>query len=333
VSPKDHAVKDSLTMFDVEEVWRSLSADDKAIVRDTVATGQSIYHKEVVNYVNDKQVHQKAADKYLQAVAELFAGEADQAGVKSHVEALENTLDALSSKSKFLAARNLSCYFNEKAQAVEFQQAVRNRALFDSNDVVDAQIEEKKKELEALIKEDLTTGLNQLARMDGEPRKKKQRSNKQEELRGTRKAIEDLVEVINDLYGQRTLASVVTQEAYDANDAGFYAFRRKGDATNDVGIYELFRKQEKNAEYCLRKFKEDKRCNDAKGFCHDKFSNRVDALKACRNAMQADLAEDKYKDVLFYTAHYHCGDDFKSKLKGKYFFLSPRVEGKLEQVE
>ena len=90
-------------MFDVEEVWRSPSADDKAIVRDT-ATGQSIYHKEVVNYVNDKQVHQKAADKYL-AVAELFAGEADQAGVKSHMEALENTLDALSSKSKFLAAK------------------------------------------------------------------------------------------------------------------------------------------------------------------------------------------------------------------------------------
>ena len=112
VSPKDHAVKDSLTMFDVEEVWRSLSADDKAIVRDTVATGQSIYHKEVVNYVNDKQVHQKAADKYLQAVAELFAGEAEQAGMKSHTKPsrsglMSNSMSSFASRVRPLPTARL----------------------------------------------------------------------------------------------------------------------------------------------------------------------------------------------------------------------------------
>ena len=70
------------TMFDVEGQWNKMSPEQKAVVRDSIASGASNYHKEVVKYVHtdplakgEQTLHERESDRYLQAVVELFAEE------------------------------------------------------------------------------------------------------------------------------------------------------------------------------------------------------------------------------------------------------------------
>ena len=292
------------TLFDVEEQWDKMSPERKSVVRDNIASGACHYHKEVVKYMHtfplaedSKTIHEREADHYLQTVVQLFAdegkSEADQNAMKDAVKLLENAITVLSPKSKFLAARNLSCYLNEKAQDMEFAEAARNRTLFESNDVIDAQIKEQKEKLDELLTE-IKVDLKRYQRMDGEPAKKKQRASKQVELSDTKGNILSLVEEINRLYHKRKLMGVVRQANYDANEAAFYTFRN-GD---EIDIFELFREQATHAEYNLTKFKADKHCTEAKGFGRNRFENRKEALNASIRSLKADLAADKYQHYI-----------------------------------
>ena len=164
--------------------------------------------------------------------------------------------------------------------------------------------------------------------MDGEPSTKKQRTNKLEDLWETTGKIRSLVDGINRLYHKRKLKGLVRKANYDADEAAFYTFR-DGD---EIGIFELFRTQTEHAEYCLTKWKEDKGCQDTKGFGQSKFIDRIAALDASITSLKADLAADKYEDVRFFTVHLLCTENFKEHCGDKYFHLSPRVETLLNSV-
>jgi hypothetical protein len=340
VATSDHKpVKEDETIFDVPAAWEKLSTTKKAVARGNLGqTNTGIFRKEVVEFKHAAHepgttLHDQSADKYFQAVVEFFAdeekSEAEQTAVKDAVTALKNSIGVLNPKHRYLATRNLSRCLNEKAQVMEYEQAVKNRQLFDSNDVLDAQIADQFKELEELLTE-FRVDLKKIERMEKDSTAKSDINRKNEELVTTKAKILSVVEDINNLHHQRKLAGKIHQPDYDADRAAFYTFRND----DNIGVYELFRNRADNEQYCLQQFKAAKGCTNAKGFGKDKFNDRRHALDAAIEDLKSDLRQDKFKNVNYFTCHFHTTSGYQQTyLAGKYFHLSPRVQSTLGTIQ
>ena len=326
------------TQFDVRAKYALLTPDKKLEAKYLGQKSRSVYEMRSIQFYTTpadgfQTPHDRSADQYEQAVVVNFAEEsktdAEQQRFKDALEELCKAIKVLSDKGQFLACRNISCFFNDKAQVLEFRQAAKNIALFNSNGALDEKNEEQKTLLREQI-EELNVDLRRLSRNDDEPAKKRQRTETQKRLVQLKNDIQNIVANINHLYHKRTLAGVVHQADYDAGRAAFYVFRDG----NGMGVYELFRQHVDHPEYCLQQFKNSKNCKDAKGYGNDKFSNRSAAMQAAIKEMETYLRADKFKQVHYFSCNFHCTDTFqKQVLHDNYFHLSPHIQDKLDKIQ
>tara|TARA_A100001015_G_C15020594_1_gene727782 strand:+ start:175 stop:1341 length:1167 start_codon:yes stop_codon:yes gene_type:complete len=326
------------TIFDVRAKYALLTPDKKLEAKYLGQKSRSVYETRSVQFYTTPvdgfpTPHDRSAEQYEQAVVENFADEsktdAEQQRFKDALGEVFKAIKVLSDKGQFLACRNISRFFNDKAQVLEFRQAAKNIALFNSNGALDEKIEEQKTLLEEQI-EELNVDLRRLSRNDDEPAKKRQRTETQKRLVQLKNDIQKIVANINHLYHKRTLAGVVHQADYDTGRAAFYIFRDD----NGVGVYELFRQQVDHPEYCLQQFKNSKNCKDAKGYGNDKFSNRSAAMQAAIKEMETCLRADNFKHVHYFSCNFHCTETFqKQALRDNYFHLSPHIQEKLDKIQ
>jgi hypothetical protein len=341
VSEKHQPVDTENIIFDVPEQYGLLTAEKKLETkRELGQNNRCAFERRVVNFKHKEQpegvgfnLHDRAAREYFQKIEELFTDETlDVQPLRDAKEALLAALNVLPRKSKFLALRNFSCFSNEMCQVLEYEQAVENEALFDSNDALDAKIEEETTRLNELIM-GLNYQLMQKRRNVGsEPAKKKQRTSINAQMADIKKDIFEAVENINALHHQRTLAGVVQAGDFEANRVKFYTFRNE----NHVGVYELFVQQAVNPGFNYTKFKTEKRCTgrgDTKGFGKEDYERRGTALKTAIADLQTDLMKKNFKKWNYFTCHYHGTEADKALYENKYFHLSSRVHDVLNTIQ